>query len=264
MPGCCIITEQQEACCKPGCYGSLLCRDLQQLLLEWLLHDPDLIFILSRGYTACAVHNDNENACAIAHVSRRTEELQWAALERVPFNLRYKVRDFFVLDTERLKQKAVSLEWQCILDIENPSEAVQLIALQQNGRYLKSIANPTYQICLTAVQNTGTALYYIENQTEELCLAAVKKTGCALGAVKEQTAEICLAAVQQSVTAIQYCRIFNEDICLAAVNCLGSNLEHIPIEYQTDAVKAVALRNDPKARRYIKHRTYNLRGRLVG
>jgi hypothetical protein len=119
-------------------------------------------------------------------------------------------------------------------------------------------------MCLAAVQSSGYyALSRIKDQTHELCLAAVKQSGEAVRLVNQQTEDICLAAVQQTPLALQHCKILNEEICLAAVSRYGGSLRDIPLEHQTRAVIDAALQKDPKAKRYVKTRTYNLRSRNV-
>jgi hypothetical protein len=63
--------------------------------------------------------------------------------------------------------------------IKNPSEKVQLAAVNQNGVSIHYIINkgivPSEKVQITAVNQNGGAIYYIENPSEKVQLAAVNQ-----------------------------------------------------------------------------------------
>ena len=73
-----------------------------------------------------------------------------------------------------------------IRNIENPSEELQLAAVNFNPMAIKYIKSPTEKVCLEAVSHNGKTLKYVRNQTVELCKAAVKEDRRALYYVKKE------------------------------------------------------------------------------
>lgn len=72
-----------------------------------------------------------------------------------------------------------------IRNIENPSEELQLAAVNFNPMAIKFIKYPTEKVCIEAVTHNGKALKYVENQTVELCIAAVMNDRRAIYYVNE-------------------------------------------------------------------------------
>ena len=75
----------------------------------------------------------------------------------------------------RVKIQIVSEPNINIKHIKNPSEAVCLAAVKQNGWAIQYIDEPSEAVCLAAVQENGLALQYIKKQTEKLCRIALKQ-----------------------------------------------------------------------------------------
>lgn len=62
-----------------------------------------------------------------------------------------------------------------IEDIDNPSEELQLAAIQIHGTNIVYIKNPTEKVKLTAVKRDGNSIKYIENPNEELQVIAIQQ-----------------------------------------------------------------------------------------
>ena len=69
--------------------------------------------------------------------------------------------------------------------IENPSEAVQLAAVQSDGWAISYIENPSEASQLAAVQQDGTAIEWIKNPTDEVQLAAVQQEFSRLEVIRQ-------------------------------------------------------------------------------
>ncbi|MCK9369763.1 hypothetical protein M0R04_07655 [Candidatus Dojkabacteria bacterium] len=61
-----------------------------------------------------------------------------------------------------------------IREVINPSEFLQLIAVQNDGWIIQYIKHPTPQVQLVAVSRWPPALEYIDNPTQEALLTALK------------------------------------------------------------------------------------------
>jgi len=88
--------------------------------------------------------------------------------------------------TEEIQLNAVTLNGEAIRYIENPSEAMQLVAVKQDRcaiQYIKTqdrcairyIKNPSEAVQLVAVKQNGLNIQYIENPTEDVQLVAAKQ-----------------------------------------------------------------------------------------
>jgi hypothetical protein len=100
------------------------------------------------------------------------------------------------------------------IEKENPVYVKYKKILYENGFLLGhiDINNQTEELCKIAVQNDGYSLVYVENQTDEICKLAVKQNGFALQHVKNQTDEICNLAVYQNGHALQHVKNKTKEI----------------------------------------------------
>jgi hypothetical protein len=76
----------------------------------------------------------------------------------------------------------------------NPSEEVQLAAVQEIGSAIKYIKNPSEAVQLAAVQKDGFAIYHITNPSEAVQLAAVRQNGRVIDYIKNPSEAVQLAA----------------------------------------------------------------------
>jgi len=74
--------------------------------------------------------------------------------------------------------------------ILNPSEAVQLAAVQNNENNFQYIKNPSEKVQLAAVKRHGLIIEFIKNPSERVQLAAVTKSGYAIGYINNPTKEV--------------------------------------------------------------------------
>jgi len=151
-----------------------------------------------------------------------------------------------IFNSVAIKNKSLALH-------QNPSEAVQLRAVQQDGRAIGYIQNPSEAVQLRAVQQHGYAIQYIKNPSEAIQLAAVKKSGWAIGYLKNPSEAVQLAAVQQDRSAIQYLKNPSEAVQLAAVKKDGNAIQYI--KNPTESAQLAAVQNNSRAISYIKNPT---------
>jgi hypothetical protein len=111
--------------------------------------------------------------------------------------------------------------------IKNPSEAVQLAAVNQEGYVIQYIKNPSEAVQLAAVKQDGYAIQYINNPSEDVQLAAVKQNGYSIAYIKNPSEDVQLATVNQRGYAIRYIENPSEDVQLAAVNQDGNAIKYI-------------------------------------
>ena len=102
--------------------------------------------------------------------------------------------------------------------INNPSEKVQLAAVNQNGYAIKYINNPSEKVQLAAINQNGYAIEYIKDPSEKVQLAAINQNGYAIEYIKDPSEKVQLAAVNQNGYAIKYINNPSEKVQLAAVN----------------------------------------------
>lgn len=97
---------------------------------------------------------------------------------------------------------------------ENPVYVKYKKILYENGFLLGyiDIDNQTEELCKIAVQNDGYSLVHVKNQTDEICKLAVKQNGFALQHVKNQTDEICNLAVYQNGHALEHVKNKTKEI----------------------------------------------------
>ena len=134
---------------------------------------------------------------------------------------------------------------------ENPSEQVQLAAVEQNGYAIQFIKNPSEQVQLAAIEQDGYTIQYIENPTEEMKLEAVKKSGFAIQFIKNPSEQVQLAAVEQNGFAIKYIENPTEEMKLEAVKQDGFVIRCI--ENPSEQVQLAAVKKNGFAISYIEN-----------
>ena len=70
--------------------------------------------------------------------------------------------------SEEVQLVAVNKDYYAIQHIENPSERVQLVAVNLKPRTIRYIENPTERVQIAAVNNYRYAIQYIENPSEKV------------------------------------------------------------------------------------------------
>jgi len=160
--------------------------------------------------------------------------------------------------------KTVIKNPKAILDIETPSEEVQLAAISQDGNMIRYIidsigGNPSEKVQLVAVEENGSAIRYIKNPSERVQLAAVKNDGhalryiiAAIGGLPSE--EVQLAAVKKSPYMIEDIIAVisgnpSEQVQLAAV--MNNGLAIQDIVNPSERVQLAAVKNNGAAIRFI-------------
>jgi hypothetical protein len=119
--------------------------------------------------------------------------------------------------SEAMQMVAVQQDGYNIKLIRNPSEAVQMVAVQQDGGAVQLIKNPSEAVQMAAVLNWSLFIEYIENPSEAVQMAAVQQNGYAIQFIKNPSEVVQMAAVQQNGRAIQYINNPSEAVQMAAV-----------------------------------------------
>jgi hypothetical protein len=125
-------------------------------------------------------------------------------------------------DTELDHVKAVTINADNIKSIENPSEEVQLIAVQQDGDTIQYIENPSEEVQLSAVRQKGSSIRYIKNPSEEVQLAAIEQNYVGFRYIENPSEEAMLKVVQINGFYIKYCIDPSIAVQLAAVQNTAS------------------------------------------
>lgn len=119
--------------------------------------------------------------------------------------------------TEQEQIQRVSMVPFSIRDIENPSEKVQLAALERNIYAFSSIQNPTFFVQLETIKKIGALIRYIKSPEQAIKKAAVQQNGTCIQYIVSPDEEIKILAVQQKGEAIEYIQNPSEEIQIAAV-----------------------------------------------
>ena len=127
-----------------------------------------------------------------------------------------------------------------------PSEQVQLAVVRENGYSIRFIIEkgitPSEQVQLAAVTKNGSVIEYIKNPSEAVKLAAVNGYGYAIKYINNPSEEVQLAAVRQAGRVIRYIIekgiTPSEQVQLAAVTQNKNAIEYI--KNPSDAVKKAA------------------------
>lgn len=145
--------------------------------------------------------------------------------------------------SEKILINAVKHDGREIGDISNPSRAIQLAAVQQDGRALIDIMLqhkivPDDKLKMIAVQQNGEVIQVIRNATEEMKLAAVQQNGEAIQYIRDPSETIQLAAVQQNPRAIRWIDRPTESVQMTAVQ--QDKVAFYLINWPSKAVKKAA------------------------
>ena len=101
--------------------------------------------------------------------------------------------------------------------IKNPSEAVQLAAVTENGNSIGFLKNPSEAVQVAAMNENIYAIQYIKNPKEFLQLLAVNHDGFCIQYIKNPSEQIQLEAVKQDGKSIRYIKQPSEQVQLESV-----------------------------------------------
>ena len=136
--------------------------------------------------------------------------------------------------------------------IENPTEEMQLLAVQLNGQALQYITNPSPAVQEAAIANTARAIQFIDNPSEDIKLQAVRAGWNNLSYLENPSQELIDAALDQSGWAIKYIKDAGHDLQLRAVNKNYDAVKYI--KDPAEDVQLAAVRGNYEALRYIEIR----------
>jgi hypothetical protein len=141
--------------------------------------------------------------------------------------------------------------YEALQYIKNPSEAVQLAAVKQNGRAIQWINDPSEAVQLAAVKQYGRAIHYINDPSEAVQWAAVKSNGEAIQYIKNPSEEMQWAAVNQNGWAIQFINNPSEEMQWAAVKKNGGAIRYI--KNPSEEMQWAAVKSNSRAIEFIKN-----------
>ena len=153
--------------------------------------------------------------------------------------------------TEEMQLLAVQLNGQALQYITNTSPAVQEAAIANTARAIQFIENPSEDIKLQAVRAGWNNLSYLDNPSQELIDAALDQSGWAIKYIKDADHDLQLRAVNKNYDAVKYIKDPAPDVQLAAVRGNYEALRYI--ENPTDEAKDLAIREDAQALRLIRN-----------
>jgi len=153
--------------------------------------------------------------------------------------------------SEAVQMAAVQNNGYAIRFIKNPSEAVQMATVQQNGYAIQYIKNPSEAMQMAAVRQDGFAIKFIKNPSEAMQLAAVRNNGCAIYYIETPSEAMQMAAVQQNGYAIQYIKNPSEAVQIAAVRQDGLAIRFI--KNPSEAVQLAAVKKNGNVIEFIKN-----------
>ena len=136
-----------------------------------------------------------------------------------------------------------------IRNIPNPTEAMQLTCVAQNGMLLQYIKEPTQKVIETALSQAPRAIQFVENPTEELLGALVEKDWAILEYINDPSDSLIRSALAQSGWAIRYIANPSEELQLEAVRANYDALQYI--KEPSEAVQLQAVQESYLALRYI-------------
>ena len=154
-------------------------------------------------------------------------------------------------------ESIIALDGLAIKNIENPSDALKILAVKNNGNALEFIENPTEEMKLIAVKNSGYALKFITSPSEEMMLLAIENTSWAIRDIHNPSEKMKLLAIENYAEIIQYIDNPTDEMKLLAIENSASVIEYI--ENPTNEMKTLALKNSPYAIKYIDNPTDDMK-----
>ena len=128
-------------------------------------------------------------------------------LKKAKARVLHKNKIKFNVSNEEECLAAVEIDGSNIENIPNPSEAVQLKAVNQEIWNVKYIMYPTEKVQLVAIGVSGIGIGFIKKPSEMVQLKAVSIDGDVLGQIAHPTERVIIEAIRQDKRAIQYVHI---------------------------------------------------------
>ena len=153
--------------------------------------------------------------------------------------------------SEKVQLAAVNYRSENISLIKNPSEAVQVTAVSRWPPLIHRIKNPSEKVQLAAITENPHTIEHIKNPTDKVQLAAVTQYGIAIKHIKNPDEKIQLAAVNSDPFAIIHLKNPSEKIQLAAVQKDGQAIDNI--KNPSEKIQLAAIKEDGRAIIHIKN-----------
>ncbi len=134
----------------------------------------------------------------------------------------------------------VSNDPNVIGSIRNPSEKVQLAAVEKDFYSLEFIKNPTEKVQMSVITRNPTMIELIKNPTEKVQLATIQSNSSLIRLMVNPTEKVQLAAIENNIRRIQY------------------------IKNPTEKVQLTVIKNDPHLIWFIKNPTEKVQLKVIG
>lgn len=161
-----------------------------------------------------------------------------------------KITDYIrgLVQLNRLKENP-----SLIVNFENSTEKMQLVAVRADPELIMNIDNPTEKVQLLAVSRDPSLFLQIRHPSEKTCLLAVSSAPELIQYIREPSGKVQLAAIRQSAPVIKYVENPCEKAQLAAVMASPDLVGGI--ENPTERVQLVAVRTLPGTIKDIENPT---------
>ncbi len=121
------------------------------------------------------------------------------------------------MDDPELIQHISEYPWD-IKIIRNPSEKVQLAAIENLPVSVQHIKNPTEKVQLTAIENDPYSIRFIKNPTEKIQLAAIKKNPQKIAHIENPTEKVQLQSISKDPRIIRHIENPTEKVQLQSIS----------------------------------------------
>lgn len=151
---------------------------------------------------------------------------------------------------ENLALESVQEYPENIKDIDNPSERIQIAAIEKDASLIKHIQNPTERASLLAVEKDTSTIQYIKDPSEKVQMTAIDKDASAIRYISNPSESVKLKTVEIRPDMIRYINNPSEKIQLTAVRANPLVIQHI--KSASDEVQQVALNLNSEVLKYIE------------
>lgn len=145
--------------------------------------------------------------------------------------------------SETLQLAAINADCWAIGRIKNPTLAAQLAAVNINAPTISRIKNPFYEVQVLAVTKHDDSIRYINNPTEEIMLLAVKQDGYNICNIKNPSERVQIEAIKDTTEAYFYIKDYNiikktkEYWDKTFYNCLVKNIFRLTPEQRAEILE---------------------------
>jgi hypothetical protein len=198
-----MIHQQFVSFIDSECWGSVPCKDVQQMIWRLLLNDPAILTLRRHARKKCVEHDCSVGHCILRHyepVPALCEAaIKWdvSTIEHVPPRL----------ITYEMQLSVVSKDGMLLRFITDQTPDICEVAVQNNPMALQYVREQTPELCLNAIRDNGLALEHVRDYTEALGNVAVAQNGLALRFIQRQTVHQCRVAIRQNTKAVHHLKI---------------------------------------------------------